>query len=66
MTSVAGGGDDALVMDYTAPAEPFLPGEANNGMNGQPNHRFLTNRSETAVMQEQGWRPEGTVFCAAP
>lgn len=178
MTSVAGGGDDALVLDYTAPAQPFLPGEAdvveyhrdatnhyfitadpseaaaldaagqwirtgdefkafvlgsglglpacrffsapalspdthfftinalecavvkqsplwlyegfafeadppeasgdcpldripvmrlyNNGMNGQPNHRFLTSRSETAVMQEQGWALEGTVFCAAP
>jgi predicted dienelactone hydrolase len=178
MTSVAGGGDDALVLDYTAPAQPFLPGEAdvveyhrdatnhyfitadareaaaldaagqwirtgdefkayvlgsglgipacrffsapalspdthfftinplecevvkqsplwlyegfafeaqppqadgdcpldripvgrlyNNGMNGQPNHRFLTSRSQTALMQEEGWTLEGTVFCAAP
>lgn len=38
----------------------------NNGMNGQPNHRFLTSRSETAIMQEEGWTLEGTVFCAAP
>jgi predicted dienelactone hydrolase len=178
MTSVAGGGDDALVIDYTAPAQPFLPGEAdaveyhrdltghyfvtadpgeqaaldaggewlrtgqefkvfapdsglgvpacrffstpalspdthfftinplecaivkqsplwtyeglvfeaqppdasgdcptdripvvrlyNNGANGQPNHRFLTSRSETAATQADGWTLEGTVFCAAP
>jgi len=178
MTSVAGGGDDALVIDYTAPAVPFLPGEAdtveyyrsatnhyfitadpkeqaaldaggewlrtgqefksyvlgsglgapacrffsapalspdthfftinpiecavvktsplwiyeglafeaqpadatgfcaadripvmrlyNNGMNGQPNHRFLTSRSEIAATQSDGWLLEGTVFCAAP
>jgi hypothetical protein len=178
MTSVAGGGDDALVIDYTAPAVPFLPGEAdtveyyrsatnhffitanpdeqlvldaggqwvrtghefkayalgsglgapacrffsapalspdthfftinplecavvkasplwlyeglafeaqppdaagncaadripvsrlyNNGMNAQPNHRFLTSRSEIASTQSQGWTLEGPVFCAAP
>ena len=178
MTSVAGGGEDALVLDYTAPAQPFLPGEAdaveyhrdatdhyfvtadpheaaaldaggawirtgqefkafalgsglgapacrffsapalspdthfftinrlecaaveesplwlyegiafeaqsptadgdcpvdripvlrlyNNGMNGQPNHRFLTSRSEAAATQADGWTLEGTVFCAAP
>jgi hypothetical protein len=178
MTSVAGGGDDALLIDYTAPAQPFLPGEAeaveyhrdatdhyfitadpreaaaldgggewvrtgedfkvfalgsglgvpacrffsapalspdshffttnalecelvkrsplwlyegfafeaqpseadgdcptdripvvrlyNDGMDGQPNHRFLTSRSETAAMQAEGWALEGAVFCAAP
>ena len=178
MTSVAGGGDDALAIDYTAPAVPFLPGEAdtveyyrsatnhyfitadpkeqaaldaggewlrtgqefksyvlgsglglpacrffsapalspdthfftinpiecavvktsplwiyeglafeaqpadatgfcpadripvmrlyNNGMDGQPNHRFLTSRSEIAATQADGWLLEGTVFCAAP
>src|SRR5690349_20923245 len=178
MTSVGGGGDDALVIDYTAPAVPFLPGEAdtveyyrsatshyfitadpkeqaaldaggewlrtgqefksyvlgsglgapacrffsapalspdthfftinplecavvktsplwiyeglafeaqpadatgfcpaeripvmrlyNNGMNGQPNHRFLTSRSEIAATRADGWLLEGTVFCAAP
>lgn len=178
MTSVAGGGDDALIIDYTAPAVPFLPGEAdtveyhrnatnhyfitanpdeasaldaggewlrtgqefktfglgsglgvpacrffsapalspdthfftinpvecawvkasplwlyeglafeaqpadatgfcpadripvrrlyNNGMNSQPNHRFLTSRSEIAATQADGWVLEGTVFCAAP
>jgi hypothetical protein len=178
MTSVAGGGEDALVIDYTAPAQPFLEGEAdaveyyrsltnhyfvtaipqevaaldaggewlrtghefkvfdlgtglglpacrffsvpalspdthfftidplecaivkasplwlyeglvfeaqppdasgdcpadripvvrlyNNGMNAQPNHRFLTSRSEIAVTLSQGWALEGPVFCAAP
>jgi len=38
----------------------------NNGMNSQPNHRFLTSKSEAAVMQFAGWILEGTVFCAAP
>jgi predicted dienelactone hydrolase len=38
----------------------------NNGMNGQPNHRFLTSKSETAAAQGDGWALEGTVFCAAP
>jgi predicted dienelactone hydrolase len=38
----------------------------NNGMNAQPNHRFLTSRSEIAATQAQGWTLEGTVFCAAP
>jgi hypothetical protein len=38
----------------------------NNGMNGQPNHRFLTSKSETAATQGDGWILEGTVFCAAP
>ena len=178
MTSVAGGGDDQLLIDYTAPARPFLPGEAdaveyhrdatdhyfvtadpleiaaldaggawlrtgyefkiyalgtgtslpacrffsapalspdthfftingnecqvvkqsplwiyeglafdaqppdangdcppdrvpvvrlyNNGMNGQPNHRFLTSRSEIAATARAGWTIEGPVFCAAP
>ena len=178
MTTVSGGGDDRLIIDYTAPAEPFLPGEAdaveyhrdatdhyfitadpreaaaldaggewirtgqefkvfalgsglggpacrffsapalspdthfftvdplecavvkasplwlyeglafeaqppdatgscpadrvpvvrlyNNGMGGQPNHRFLTSRSEVAATQADGWALEGTVFCAAP
>jgi hypothetical protein len=178
MESVAGGGDDALIIDYTAPAVPFLPGEAdtveyyrsatnhyfitanpqeqavldagsewvrtghefkvyalgsglgapacrffsapalspdthfftiyplecavvkasplwlyeglafeaeppdasgncpadripvnrlyNDGMGGQPNHRFLTSRSEIAATQAQGWTLEGPVFCAAP
>lgn len=178
MTSVTGGGDDRLLIDYTAPARPFLPGEAdaveyhrdatdhyfvtadplesaaldaggawlrtgyefkvyalgtgiglpacrffsapalspdthfftingnecqvvkrsplwiyeglafdaqppdangdcppdripvvrlyNNGMNGQPNHRFLTSRSEIAATTGAGWTLEGAVFCAAP
>jgi predicted dienelactone hydrolase len=38
----------------------------NNGMNGQPNHRFLTSRSETTATQAQGWSLEGPVFCTAP
>lgn len=38
----------------------------NNGMNLQPNHRFLTSKSETAAMQAAGWALEGPVFCAAP
>ncbi len=38
----------------------------NNGMNSQPNHRFLTSKSETAAMQAEGWILEGPVFCAAP
>jgi predicted dienelactone hydrolase len=38
----------------------------NNGMNGQPNHRFLTSKSEAAEMQAEGWVLEGPVFCAAP
>jgi predicted dienelactone hydrolase len=38
----------------------------NNGMNGQPNHRFLTSKSEAAAIQAAGWILEGTVFCAAP
>jgi len=38
----------------------------NNGMNGQPNHRFITSKSEAAGMQGAGWVLEGTVFCAAP
>ena len=38
----------------------------NNGMNRQPNHRFLTSKSETAAMQAEGWILEGPVFCAAP
>ena len=178
MTSVAGGGDDALLIDYTAPAQPFLPGEADaveyhrdatdhyfitadpleaaaldgggewlrtgqefkvfdpgsglglpacrffsapalspdthfftinadecaivkasplwlyeglafeaqapaangdcpvdripvprlydDGMNGQPNHRFLTSRSDAAATAARGWTLEGAVFCAAP
>jgi uncharacterized protein DUF5648 len=178
MTAVSGGGDDRLLVDYTAPAQPFLPGEAdvveyhrdatghyfitanpdearaldaggqwvrtgfefkafvlgsglgasacrffsapvlspdthfftinpiecalvkssplwiyeglafeaqpplddgncpldrvpvyrlyNNGMNGQPNHRFITSKSEAAATRGEGWVLEGTVFCAAP
>jgi predicted dienelactone hydrolase len=38
----------------------------NNGMGGQPNHRFLTSKSYTLAMQLQGWVLEGTVFCAPP
>lgn len=38
----------------------------NNGMGGQPNHRFLTSKSETAAAQARGWLLEGTVFCAPP
>ena len=38
----------------------------NNGMNAQPNHRFITSKSEAAGMQSAGWVLEGTVFCAAP
>ena len=38
----------------------------NNGMNGEPNHRFLTSKSGTGQMQDEGWALEGTVFCAAP
>ena len=38
----------------------------NDGANGQPNHRFLTSRSEIAVTQAAGWTLEGTVFCASP
>jgi dienelactone hydrolase len=38
----------------------------NGGMNGQPNHRFLTSRSEIAATVGAGWTLEGTVFCAAP
>jgi hypothetical protein len=38
----------------------------NNGMNGQPNHRFITSKSEVAATQDDGWALEGTVFCAAP
>jgi hypothetical protein len=35
-------------------------------MNGQPNHRFITSKSEVAATQDDGWALEGTVFCAAP
>jgi predicted dienelactone hydrolase len=38
----------------------------NNGMNGQPNHRFLTSRSEIAATAGADWTLEGAVFCAAP
>jgi predicted dienelactone hydrolase len=38
----------------------------NDGMNAQPNHRFLTSRSEAASTEARGWALEGTVFCAAP
>ncbi len=38
----------------------------NNGMNGQIGHRYLTSHSEMASMVIDGWRVEGTVFCAAP
>src|SRR3989475_9815859 len=38
----------------------------NNGMNSQPNHRFVTSKSEVAATQDDGWILEGTVFCGAP
>ena len=38
----------------------------NNGKGGTANHRYLTSHSETAVMLEQGWILEGTVFCSLP
>jgi hypothetical protein len=38
----------------------------NNGSNGQPNHRFLTSRSEIAATLGRGWTLEGPVFCATP
>jgi predicted dienelactone hydrolase len=38
----------------------------NNGMGGQANHRFLTSRSETNNMYNQGWIIEGQVFCTPP
>jgi predicted dienelactone hydrolase len=38
----------------------------NNGKGGQASHRFLTSRSETAAMVDQGWMVEGAVFCTPP
>jgi predicted dienelactone hydrolase len=38
----------------------------NNGKNNQANHRYLTSRSETAKMTDEGWMVEGPVFCALP
>jgi hypothetical protein len=38
---------------------------ASNGMNRQPNHRFLTSKSEAAGIQAEGRVLEGPVFCAA-
>jgi hypothetical protein len=35
-------------------------------MSGQPNHRFLTSKSEAAATQGDGWILEGPVFCVAP
>ena len=38
----------------------------NDGKGGQANHRYLTSRSESAAMREQGWIVEGAVFCTLP
>ncbi len=38
----------------------------NNGQGGQANHRYLTSRSESAALREQGWIVEGAVFCTLP
>jgi hypothetical protein len=38
----------------------------NNGMGGQPNHRFLTSHSEINATVFAGWLVEGIVFCAPP
>ena len=38
----------------------------NDGKGGEANHRYVTSRSETAVMLAQGWRVEGAVFCTPP
>ena len=36
----------------------------NDGMGGQPNHRYTTSWPVIDVMQTQGWLLEGLVFCA--
>jgi hypothetical protein len=36
----------------------------NNGMGGQPNHRYVTNWPIIDAMQAAGWVLEGVVFCA--
>jgi predicted dienelactone hydrolase len=38
----------------------------NNGMGGQPNHRFLTSHSEIFATVASGWLVEGVVFCTPP
>ena len=38
----------------------------NNGMGGDPNHRYLTSHSEAHATLDEGWLLEGVVFCAAP
>jgi murein DD-endopeptidase MepM/ murein hydrolase activator NlpD len=36
----------------------------NNGMGGQPNHRYTTSWPVISEMQSEGWLLEGIVFCA--
>ena len=36
----------------------------NNGMAGQPGHRYTTSYPVIDAMQRQGWLLEGLVFCA--
>src|SRR5947207_5976349 len=57
MTSVAGGGDDRLLIDYTAPALPFLPGEADvvEYHRDLTDHYFITaNPLEAAALDAGG------------
>lgn len=36
----------------------------NNGQGGKPNHRYLTEAADIAVVLERGWVDEGVVFCS--
>ena len=36
----------------------------NNGMGGEPNHRYVTSWPVIDAMQTAGWVLEGVVFCA--
>jgi serine protease len=36
----------------------------NNGMGGEPNHRYVTSWPVVDAMQTAGWLLEGVVFCA--
>ncbi len=64
---------EAFAFAATAPQAELCPADRmtvtrlyNDGKGGQANHRYLTSRSATAAMREQGWFVEGAVFCTLP
>jgi predicted dienelactone hydrolase len=64
---------EGIAFDEQAPTEQDCPIGLvpvtrlyNNGMGGQPNHRFLTSHSEIHATVFAGWLVEGVVFCAPP